>query len=129
MYKTMVLILTGILIMFPLGSIFSAETLGYANPNPFKIQTASSKTQINVTHSTTYAASYYIKIYDMMGRLVRSWSRTNQSSSFYEEWDGKNAKNKQVRSGIYIIFIRRVVDQNNEKDASSIFRLAVLKDY
>ncbi len=54
-----------------------------------------------------------IKIYDVLGNLIRYWSKDKTIEKEVIEWDGKDDNGKDVNAGIYIIYIK---GENVEKN-------------
>lgn len=65
-------------------------------PNPFKKQTI-----IQLPYFGRYAPNYTIGIYDIIGRLVKSFFQAKN----YIIWDGKDNFGLEVRPGIYFVRI------------------------
>ena len=58
-----------------------------------------------------WKAKAELRIYDVRGRLLRTWENLlPQSTIPYVEWDGNDQDGKNVRIGIYVIFIKSEVD-------------------
>lgn len=65
-------------------------------PNPLK-----TNTQINY-NLTQPATRVEIKVYDMLGQKVKSFSANNQKTGLYKiQWNGDNDKGNLLRNGIY----------------------------
>ena len=70
-----------------------------------------------------------ISIYDVLGRYTRTLVNENQSTGFYNiQWDGKDANQKDVSSGIYFIRMRAYdqVDRSYQRYMSTK-KLVLLK--
>ena len=73
----------------------------YANyPNPFNSQT-------QIKYQLAKSGETYVKIYNLLGKEVKTISRGNQQAGIYTlNWDGKDNLNRQVPSGIYFILLQ-----------------------
>ncbi|MBN2017426.1 MAG: agmatine deiminase family protein [Candidatus Cloacimonetes bacterium] len=74
--------------------IYTIQLTNY--PNPFK-------DDISISFSAPFAArSAYIKLFNVKGQVVRSYSITNQPTHTAEiKWDGKDDRGRSVESGTY----------------------------
>jgi len=83
-------------------------------PNPFNPST-------KIKFSLVESSYIEVKIFDMLGRLVRTLTSGEFSAGNYElEWNGKNSKGNQVNSGVYFCQLR-----SNRK--SQIIKMNLLK--
>jgi hypothetical protein len=82
-----------------------------ASPNPFTHNTViqfvvrSSQPEADepLAHEFVDEKPLTLKIYDLGGRLVRSFDLTNHQSPFNQIiWDGKNDNGKRVPAGVYL---------------------------
>jgi hypothetical protein len=65
-------------------------------PNPFNPSTA-------ITYQLPASSSVQLKIYDTLGRVVRTLVKGVQSAGDYViQWDGKNTRGESVSSGVYL---------------------------
>jgi hypothetical protein len=71
-------------------------------PNPFNPQTT-------IALDLPVAADYSVAIYNIAGQLVRTYSGYSEAGVVSIVWDGKDAFNSQVASGIY--FYKAAADQ------------------
>jgi tetratricopeptide (TPR) repeat protein len=77
-------------------------------PNPFNPTT-------NISYSLPFASSVDLTIYDIMGREIKSFVFSSQSSGIQNIiWDGRNSNGENVSSGIYLYRIRLQSLENNE---------------
>ena len=74
-------------------------------PNPFTTSTTISFSLPNPEGRAQSAENIELKIYDLSGRLVKSFSLTTNHSALSTAvfWDGKNRKGKRVSSGVYFV--------------------------
>jgi len=71
-------------------------SLGQNSPNPFNPSTV-------IHYSVPLSSEVTINIYDILGRLVKTLVNKNQSPGWYSvEWNGTDALNKPVASGMYL---------------------------
>jgi len=65
-------------------------------PNPFNPSTT-------ISYALPLQSSVEINIFDIMGRLVRTFELNGQSAGYQNVlWNGRNENNEQVASGIYL---------------------------
>lgn len=112
--------------------------LSYTNfPNPFNLKSKTvtlqdpgsasasqtiNGTMIKMSIPTSMSGLVEIKIYNVLGELVRTIRNdVTGGSHYYVEWDGKNDHGEKVASGTYIA--RATIGGANEK----YFKMAVLK--
>jgi hypothetical protein len=77
-------------------------------PNPFNPSTT-------ITYALPYQSSLYLTIYDITGRLIKSFSIPSQSSGYQSIiWDGTNENGNAVSSGVYLYRISVKSLENNE---------------
>ena len=88
-------------------------------PNPFNPTT-------NIIYSIPYESSVDLKIFDIMGREVRSYNINAQSPGTQNIiWDGKNSLGENVTSGIYLyrLILNSLVNQERFEIASKMLLL------
>ena len=77
-------------------------------PNPFNPST-------NISYSLPFQSSVELTIYDIMGKEVKSFDITSQSSGYQNiVWEGTNENGNPVSSGIYLYRISIKSLENNE---------------
>ena len=77
-------------------------------PNPFNPSTT-------ISYGLPYQSSVELVIYDIIGRIVKSFNVSSQSSGYQSiVWDGKNELGNSVASGIYLYRISIKSLENNE---------------
>ena len=84
-------------------------------PNPFNPDIENAKIEYYLEND----ASVTIKIYTIAGNLVKNIKENELKTKglHYEDiWDGKNSAGKNVKSGIYICFIKVKYTDGNEKN-------------
>jgi flagellar hook assembly protein FlgD len=88
--------------------------------NPIKDHTA-------ISYTTTKSSKVSLKIYDNMGRFIRTLVDKNEPAGTKTAyWDGKNNQRKKLPSGVY--FIRFVVDAVGEtQDYKDIKKVILLR--
>ncbi len=78
-------------------------------PNPFNPTT-------NISYALPYQSSVELVIYDIMGRVIKSFNIAAQSSGYQTLiWDGTNENRASVSSGVYLYRIIAKSLENNEK--------------
>ena len=80
----------------------SKYALAQNYPNPFNPQTT-------IALDMPVASEYSVAIYNIAGQLIRTYSGYNEAGVVSIIWDGKDASNSQVASGIY--FYKAVASQ------------------
>ncbi|MDP4176599.1 MAG: FlgD immunoglobulin-like domain containing protein, partial [Bacteroidota bacterium] len=71
-------------------------------PNPFNPTTT-------ISYDLPGEASVEVKIYDIIGNEVRTFSFNSQTSGYHNlMWDGRNSYNQTVSSGTYIYRLKAV---------------------
>jgi hypothetical protein len=67
-------------------------------PNPFR-------NKITIKYSVNNRADVVLKIYDITGKIVKSFNSKNQplKTNNYVIWDGKNSEGSEVNQGIYFM--------------------------
>ena len=74
-------------------------------PNPYYAYSAYERGQLdNVVKITNLPDVANIKIYNLAGTLIRSYSKSS-SDVQYVDWDLKNAANISIASGVYIVHV------------------------
>ncbi len=74
--------------------------LGPSYPNPFNPSTT-------IRYALPQAAKVELKIYNILGQVVRKLVDEEQAAGFYEKlWDGKDQNGRPVSTGIYLYQIR-----------------------
>ena len=91
-------------------------------PNPFTKETVI-RYSSTVNSKSSRLTPNSLRIYDVSGRLVRSFSLFSPPSSLFSSvtWDGKDEKGKDVRSGVYfvrlksmnVILLRKLIKLSN----------------
>lgn len=82
--------------------------LGNAYPNPFNPSTT-------LAYGLPVNGNVDIRIYDMVGRLVYQEVTVNLSAGWYSlTWDGRDIRDKQVPSGVYLISLQATGTENRE---------------
>jgi flagellar hook assembly protein FlgD len=77
-------------------------------PNPFNPST-------NIYYSLPYNSIVTIQIFDITGKLVKSFKQSNESAGHHSiVWNGKNSNNLDVASGVYMIRFFALSLENNE---------------
>jgi len=77
-------------------------------PNPFNPTTT-------ISYAIPYQSSIELTIYDIMGRIIKSFNISSQASGYQSiVWDGTNQNRVSVSSGIYLYRIRAKSLENNE---------------
>ena len=77
-------------------------------PNPFNPSTT-------IMYALPYQSSVYLSIYDITGRLIKSFSIPSQSSGYQSiVWNGTNENGNAVSSGVYLYRISVKSLENNE---------------
>jgi hypothetical protein len=77
-------------------------------PNPFNPSTT-------IAYALPYLSSVYLTIYDITGRLIKSFSIPSQSSGYQSIiWDGTNENGNAVSSGVYLYRISIKSLEGNE---------------
>ena len=83
-------------------------TLSQNYPNPFNPTTT-------IKYNLPQSGNVEIKIYNIAGRLVKTFQKSHQNSGLHEViWDGKNDYGNKVASGFYIyqaIFGQNIVSK------------------
>lgn len=75
-------------------------------PNPFTPNADGINDQAQVTYDILRVVEpvpVTIEVYDLSGRVVRSWSNDRAVGSFNEAWDGRNDGNNLVPPGLYLM--------------------------
>ena len=89
-------------------------------PNPFNPSTT-------ISYSLPYQSSVELTIYDIMGREVKSFNISSQSSGYQNiVWDGTNENSNPVSSGIYLYRIS-IKSLENSKTFVKTAKLIMLK--
>jgi hypothetical protein len=75
-------------------------------PNPFSTQgsiVGTAQTQISFEVPADYSGPLTLKVYDLLGREVRTLLSKNLKPGYHKvSWDGKDAFDRQVVSGVYV---------------------------
>lgn len=75
-------------------------------PNPFNPST-------NIKYALPFDSNIELKIYDVMGREIRTIELLNQTTGYNEiMWNGKNNVGGVVASGIYIYILKATSIEN-----------------
>ncbi len=89
-------------------------------PNPFNPSTT-------ISYALLYQSSVDLVIYDIMGREIKSFNISSQSSGYQNIlWDGTNENGNSIASGIYLYRISIKSLDNNEVFAKTA-KLMMLK--
>jgi len=71
-------------------------------PNPFNPSTT-------INYALPVQSNVEINIFDVMGRLIRSFVISSQNAGYQNViWNGKNENNEQIASGIYLYRFKAV---------------------
>lgn len=109
--------------------LHSNPVLLSAHPNPFtkSIMIDFSKAHpdriTQPSHGTGSAESIELKIYDISGEIVKSFSRSTTHSAMQPtqiSWDGKDDQNRQLPTGVY--FVKLQTDEYVETDKLILIR-------
>jgi len=77
-------------------------------PNPFNPSTT-------LSYSLPSTSNVKLEIYDVMGRLIKSFTTNSQSSGTHQVvWDGTNSNGIKVSTGIYIYRFEATSLETNE---------------
>ncbi len=88
-------------------------------PNPFNPQT-------NIQYQLAFSGKVTLKIYDLMGKEVKTLVNQEQTPGSYTfRWDGKNDRLLQVVSGVY--FFRLVTKSAKGQTFSQVRKLVLLR--
>jgi len=79
----------------------NAQCLLRVFPNPFK-------EKLNIRYQTTDNNNMNLKIYDVSGRLIRSFNHLTNSPISQITWDGKNENGRAVAQGVYFVRIENL---------------------
>jgi len=89
-------------------------------PNPFNPTT-------NIRYSLPFQSSVELKIYDIMGREIKSINIAAQSQGYQNiTWNGTNENGTQVSSGIYL-YVIKVKSLENDQTFQKASKLILLK--
>ena len=89
-------------------------------PNPFNPTTS-------ISYSLPYQSSVELIVYDIMGRQVKAFSISSQSSGIQTiTWDGRDETGNTVASGVYLYRLNTKSLQNNQTFAKTS-KLMLLK--
>ena len=90
-------------------------------PNPFNPSTI-------INYSVPVNSNVKITIYDIMGRLVKSFSFNSQSSGYQNiEWNGTNETGVKVSSGTYVYRMEAVSLEGNAESFIQSRKMVLLK--
>jgi len=67
-----------------------------ATPNPFNPQTV-------ISFAVPEAGAVELGVYDLCGRLVRSWNEDAAAGEHSVTWDGRDAGGREVSAGVYLL--------------------------
>lgn len=77
-------------------------------PNPFNPSTT-------ITYALPYQSSVEVVIYDITGRVIKSFNLPSQSAGYQNViWDGRNENGEEVSSGVYLYRISIKSLETNE---------------
>ena len=77
--------------------------LGQNYPNPFSVGNSTDSGVTAIEYQLPQASAVEIRIYDLRGRLVKTLLEASKSAGSYRlNWDGRNAQQVPVASGLYI---------------------------
>lgn len=92
--------------IFPSVIVEDKPTIIYSNrlypnyPNPFNTNT-------KIRYEISQASDVQIRIYNLLGKVVRTMVNSHQSPGEYElNWDGKDEQNRLVAGGIFILELK-----------------------
>jgi FlgD Ig-like domain len=89
-------------------------------PNPFNPTTT-------IRYSLPYKSSVELKIYDIMGREIKSFSIPGESQGYQNiTWSGTNENGVQVSSGIYL-YVIKIKSLENDETFQKSAKLLLLK--
>ena len=89
-------------------------------PNPFNPTT-------NIRYSLPYQSSVELKIYDIMGREIKSFNIPTQSQGYQNiTWNGVNENGVHVTSGVYLYMIK-IKSLENDQTFQKVSKLLLLK--
>jgi len=90
-------------------------------PNPFNPSTT-------IRYSTPFVSNISLKIYDISGRLVKSFESNSQSAGNHEfVWNGTNELENKVSSGIYFYKLKALSLEGNGKVFEKTSKLSLMK--
>lgn len=72
-------------------------------PNPFSPDGDGFEDEVTFQYALPEMAELTIKVYDIKGRLVKTFMEDEPQVSGEKTWDGRDDKNRMVRVGIYIV--------------------------
>jgi len=79
-----------------------------SHPNPFNPTTT-------ISYSLPSTSNVKLEIYDVMGRMIKSFSTNSQASGTHQVvWDGTNGNGSRVATGIYIYRFEATSLETNE---------------
>ncbi len=89
-------------------------------PNPFNPTTT-------IRYSLPYQSTVELKIYDIMGREVKSFIIPSKSKGYHNiTWNGVNGNGDQVSSGVYL-YILKIKSLENEQTFQKAAKLLLMK--
>lgn len=108
-------------------NMFSDKTELIGNfPNPFSLSGNIRSSQTVIKYNLSKAAQVSLMIYNVKGQLIKTLVDVSQIAGTYNiMWNGKDAHNKKVTSGIY--FSKFDVYENGVNDYTSVKKIIVLK--
>ncbi len=90
-------------------------------PNPFNPSTT-------ISYNLPRNSSVEIEIYDILGKKVKSFTFSSQSTGMQKViWDGTNSNNQQVSSGIYLYHFKAVSLEGNKENFEKTAKLLLMK--
>jgi hypothetical protein len=90
-------------------------------PNPFNPSTS-------IKYALAYNSNVEIKIYDIMGKEIRTLRRFNEHAGINNMiWDGKNSEDVFVTSGIYIYKFKAISLEENYQEFVGSSKLLLVK--
>lgn len=82
-------------------------------PNPFNPTT-------KIKYSLPKESSVELKIFDLLGREVKTFTISSQPAGYYEiMWEGRNKYGEAVSSGVYIIMRFKAIGSNQLSEKSA----------
>jgi hypothetical protein len=84
---------------------FSPKIELKVSPNPFSPDNDGFEDETAIFYNLPSKSELTLKIYDIKGRLVKTFFKDTPAVSGEIIWDGKDENNRVLKAGIYIIFV------------------------